>query len=351
MGIEIERFVDEVNSELICTICCDVLENPVECTTCQSNFCHSCIEMWRAKSNECPNRCELALQKPHRFLRLTLDNLKLYCQHKDRGCENIVKLELLAKHEETECLYRNISCENIGCLIVLPAISFKEHLENCMHRQSKCSECGETITVLARESHSCVKFLSCLLANLNLKIQQNDNTIIKLEESLRPKGIDNSLRIHSGVPCSTCNTPSIVGIRNICLQCLDFNLCWACRTATAHKHSNFFQLACPGIHEGIACASCRIQDIPNIRFKCKICEDFSSLYIDLCFQCKLTTAHQHKEFFAWEPFCVRVTLIPPKQQVSHIGSFMERSWSIENFGLEPIMNPILSLVSGDPCSI
>lgn len=351
MGIEVERFVDEVNFELICTICCDVLENPVECTTCQSNFCYSCSEMWKAKSNECPNRCELILQKPHRFLRLTLNNLSLYCQHKDKGCEIIVKLEFLAKHEETECLYRDILCENTGCLAVLSAVGFKEHSASCMYRQSECSECGETITVLARESHSCVKYLSYLLANLNLKIQQNDNTIIQLEESFRQKGINNSLRIHSGIPCSTCNVPSIIGIRNICLQCPDFNLCWACRTNTTHVHSDFFQLVCSGIHEGIVCASCRIQDIPNIRFKCKICEDFSSPYIDLCFQCKLTTAHQHEEFFAWEPLHIMVTPIPPKQLASHKGSFVERSWSIENFGLNHILNPILSLVSGDPCSI
>ena len=45
MGIDTDRFVSTVNDELICIICSEVLENPMECSTCQTNYCESCIKL------------------------------------------------------------------------------------------------------------------------------------------------------------------------------------------------------------------------------------------------------------------------------------------------------------------
>lgn len=43
MGYELTRFVDEIDEELLCTICKMVLKNPVQ-TPCYHTFCSECIK-------------------------------------------------------------------------------------------------------------------------------------------------------------------------------------------------------------------------------------------------------------------------------------------------------------------
>lgn len=46
MGIELERFVNSIDDEFKCTICCGVLENAVQISECEHTFCSNCIEEW-----------------------------------------------------------------------------------------------------------------------------------------------------------------------------------------------------------------------------------------------------------------------------------------------------------------
>lgn len=44
MGYDVERFIEVPNQEFICLICSDVIEDPMECSNCQTFFCKACIE-------------------------------------------------------------------------------------------------------------------------------------------------------------------------------------------------------------------------------------------------------------------------------------------------------------------
>ena len=56
MGYNIDQFIDtNVDENFICSICGDVLRNPV-CGKCEHVFCALCIETWMCQENTetCP---------------------------------------------------------------------------------------------------------------------------------------------------------------------------------------------------------------------------------------------------------------------------------------------------------
>ena len=53
MGFDIERFVETVNEGLLCCICRDVLEEPLQ-SPCEHAFCSSCIQAWLVAECTCP---------------------------------------------------------------------------------------------------------------------------------------------------------------------------------------------------------------------------------------------------------------------------------------------------------
>ena len=74
MGIELDLVIlkegEEVNKHLMCGICFTVLEEPVQCNSCQACFCKNCIEIWKQRKQQCPNRCEgqLKTESAHRLI-------------------------------------------------------------------------------------------------------------------------------------------------------------------------------------------------------------------------------------------------------------------------------------------
>lgn len=53
MGYDLERFVGYVNEGLLCCVCRDVLEDPLQ-APCEHAFCSSCIHGWLIHHNSCP---------------------------------------------------------------------------------------------------------------------------------------------------------------------------------------------------------------------------------------------------------------------------------------------------------
>ena len=112
MGIDIDRFPDKhsVIDSLICTICTDVVEDPVQ-TPCEHCFCKSCITQWLQEGQgSCPvDRQVLSFNglKPlNRMTMQVLNKLNVYCKNHSKGCvlmatfENLPKL---IKHESEGC--------------------------------------------------------------------------------------------------------------------------------------------------------------------------------------------------------------------------------------------------------
>lgn len=109
MGIDLELFVhpERISSQLICPICTQVLDNPVQTTT-EHLFCEDELLEWMSRSSLCPiTKTELdplSIRKPGRIILNMLGELEMYCKNRPHGCTWTGSREHLGKHLETcEC--------------------------------------------------------------------------------------------------------------------------------------------------------------------------------------------------------------------------------------------------------
>lgn len=126
MGWDINRFVDydEIDRELLCPICTDVLDDPVQ-TECDHNFCRECIIQWLSNGNAnnvCPTDMRpLAanqLKQASRIITNFIDRLIIRCQNYDNGCTFTTKFEnmtQLTEHQNVQCPH-GLICKEIETL-------------------------------------------------------------------------------------------------------------------------------------------------------------------------------------------------------------------------------------------
>lgn len=120
MGYDLTKFPEVVNEELICSICCGVLDQPVQTPACEHLFCEPCITTWLSNQQTCPidrAAVTLACLKPiPRVLNNFLSRLNIYCDFAAHGCDKVFKLEEFKNHLKY-CPYdpfKPIRCDR-GC--------------------------------------------------------------------------------------------------------------------------------------------------------------------------------------------------------------------------------------------
>ncbi|CAB4005560.1 E3 ubiquitin- ligase PDZRN3-like [Paramuricea clavata] len=177
-GYEEERFKDKVDIKLQCSICLKVLKDPVQCPN-EHYFCGSCIrKCLRENAKTCPmcqhHLTEETLTKPPRILTELLDSLMIRCDHENRGCPELVKLEFLDRHVNS-CGYSPTRCTNAGCAEAMNRHEKERHeREQCDFRKIVCDECGEQVIWKSSRVHPCFmrKEMDDLVSRLN--VVQND---------------------------------------------------------------------------------------------------------------------------------------------------------------------------------
>ena len=81
------------------------------------------------------------LRCPTGLLKNYLDDLKIKCDHHDRGCTDEVRLEDLQKHVD-QCGLTPVMCGNEGCKMVVSKRDKENHESNvCQFRIPKCHDC------------------------------------------------------------------------------------------------------------------------------------------------------------------------------------------------------------------
>ncbi len=179
MGYEVTRFVDEVDEELICTICGQVLETPVQIRQCEHCFCSGCVNEWLKHQQVCPiDRNPVSpmddLIQPPRILRNLLARLRITCDNKDFGCGVVVKLDSLQSHL-IECQYnpkQPVACER-GCGLDVPKDEVPQH--NCVR---------ELHRLLKMESNE-VEQLKTKVEGLEMQVGEQHREILILKEIVR----------------------------------------------------------------------------------------------------------------------------------------------------------------------
>ena len=123
-GFDCEFEIEPKELQSKCSICLLVLREPHLTSCCAYSFCQGCIEKIAASpSPECPLcRKEFHIY-PTKWLKRELNQLKVYCTHKNEGCEWAGPLEQLDEHLNpntdmndltTGCGYVSIKCDACG---------------------------------------------------------------------------------------------------------------------------------------------------------------------------------------------------------------------------------------------
>ncbi|XP_078396894.1 E3 ubiquitin-protein ligase NRDP1 isoform X5 [Cetorhinus maximus] len=188
MGYDIERFVGYVNEGLLCCICRDVLENPLQ-APCEHAFCTSCIHGWLVQNHNCPEdrqALDISMLRPlFRYMRNDLNRLQIWCKNRQHGCETICSLEVIDRHER-ECEYSQVPCLNAGgiymcygcgCTVQVERRNLESHLAVCEYRSRECPNgCGYAILSADDVQHNCIAELRTELELLRSEM------ICKVEE-------------------------------------------------------------------------------------------------------------------------------------------------------------------------
>ena len=152
-GYDEERFVSTVNRNFLCLICFNVLREPVLCPRNHHCFCRSCITKYLETAQRCPTCADEltveTLTEPPRMVKDLFDELEIHCQYVNRGCQEIVQLQHLDRHEAT-CGFTPVVCTNQGCGVTVSKRDLVHHeSELCEFRKLKCHSCGEMTKTLA----------------------------------------------------------------------------------------------------------------------------------------------------------------------------------------------------------
>ena len=146
-GYEDCRFEKDVDENLHCSICYNVLKEPRMCRNNEHLFCLDCItEHLRVNSQTCPE-CNEHLSvdtlRRARVVNNILSKLKINCDHASRGCPEFICLGELKTHVAT-CGYAPVLCSNAECGMEINKQDKVHHeTEVCEYKRVKCHDCGQ----------------------------------------------------------------------------------------------------------------------------------------------------------------------------------------------------------------
>jgi hypothetical protein len=145
-GYEDSRFEKAVDAHFHCSICYNVLKEPMMCRNNEHIFCRDCItEHLTVNSHACPECNEdltvETLRKAPRVLTNYLSALKVKCDYSNRGCQEYIRLEELDSHVEN-CGFAPVKCSNEECRMVVNKREIIHHESTvCEYRKVKCHNC------------------------------------------------------------------------------------------------------------------------------------------------------------------------------------------------------------------
>jgi hypothetical protein len=145
-GYEDSRFEKVIDAHFHCSICYNVLKEPMMCRNNEHIFCRGCItEHLTVNSHTCPECNEdLTVETLRRAPRLVsnyLSELKINCTYSSRGCQEFTRLEEVDSHVEN-CGFAPVECSNEECGMVINKRELIHHESTvCEYRKVKCHSC------------------------------------------------------------------------------------------------------------------------------------------------------------------------------------------------------------------
>ena len=147
------EFVGEITDRFNCQICTKVIREPHLTVCCGQHFCESCLNKWftRQGKESCPH-CRAEGEGFHHVInkniRSEINQLKIKCSNKGKGCKWTGELGELKTHLESErgCGFVVIQCPNkcnVSYYATLMRKDIEKHLNSeCILRPYQCEHCG-----------------------------------------------------------------------------------------------------------------------------------------------------------------------------------------------------------------
>ena len=144
-GYDDSRFEKAVDDHFHCSICYNVLKEPMMCKNNEHLFCRDCItEHLNTNSHTCPECNEDLTVETLRRTRVVsnvLSALKIKCDYSLRGCQEYIRLEELDSHVEN-CGFAPVKCSNEECEMIINKREIIHHESTvCEYRKVKCHKC------------------------------------------------------------------------------------------------------------------------------------------------------------------------------------------------------------------
>ena len=174
-----------------CSLCLNVLRNPVQCQRNEHHFCKACIARHLKQSLLCPScKEDLSMETlrpaPQILIKL-LSQLKVRCDYNNRGCVEVMKVEELESHHKV-CNFAPVVCSNKDCSEVVNRSDQATHeTQGCQFRLVKCSVCGEHVVSRWYKMHLCV--VRTELEELKSSVKKIEDSVSQILAIIKP--IDN----------------------------------------------------------------------------------------------------------------------------------------------------------------
>ncbi|KAJ8324943.1 hypothetical protein BDV3_004523 [Batrachochytrium dendrobatidis] len=163
------EYVDSVNINLTCPICCHPFVNPVT-SLCDHTFCLDCIStavlsapvsptdsVPLDRTSFCPiDRRTLCLDDmlPTSMIVANMVNeLQTFCIHKSKLCSWKGERQSLLSHLENACPFTLVPCLLDGCQSNVPRKELDSHISQCEYRPFNCTFCNQSMRFCDQESH------------------------------------------------------------------------------------------------------------------------------------------------------------------------------------------------------
>ena len=94
-----DDFFNMFKESVICPLCLNILIEPIICMKCQKVYCKKCVDNWRKKNVECPNKCNPPDYQPCLVKKDILSILNFKC----KGCGTQTNYYDAKKHHNICC--------------------------------------------------------------------------------------------------------------------------------------------------------------------------------------------------------------------------------------------------------
>jgi hypothetical protein len=177
----VEEFA-EFKEEILCSICLDIVNEPLSCAECFSMFCSFCLKTWsKNNKNICPLKCKFNPQKLVLSTLKLLNKIKLKCGN---DCGQNVMYENYLNHFITECPLSKIHCGY--CHTQTMNYLFNQHIDICEFVIIECCLCKALVKRkdFLIHQNGCpekeVECKKCMRKIKNKDTEQHDNRCIQI---------------------------------------------------------------------------------------------------------------------------------------------------------------------------